>query len=67
MVATFTHYVEGETTPVPTKADAYVAVRVPNGVRPDGRVLVYFPDGTGRIIDARYLLRLVPEAPAHDA
>jgi hypothetical protein len=66
MSATFTRYVDGDTTATAAKADAYVAVRVPDGVRPDGRVLIYFPDGTGRVIDARHLLRLVTEVSAHE-
>jgi len=33
-----------------TDSDAYIRVRVPDGSRPDGSILVYPPDGTGLVV-----------------
>jgi hypothetical protein len=41
-------------------SDAYIRirVRVPDGPRPDGSILVYLPDGTGLVVNSNQLLRL---------
>ncbi len=58
MPSTFTPFVEGESSPDPARADAYVPVRVPDGQQRNGYLLVYLPDGTGLEVDGRHLLRL---------
>jgi hypothetical protein len=34
---------------------AYIRVRVPGGPRPDGSILVYFPNGTGLVVPVSQL------------
>ena len=38
-----------------TDSDAYIRVRVPDGPRPDGSILVYLPDGTGLVVNSNQL------------
>lgn len=40
----------------PAGRGAYICVRVPNGPRPDGSILVYLPDGTGLVVNSNQLL-----------
>lgn len=40
----------------PAESMAYIRVRVPSGPRPDGSVLVYFPNGTGLVVNVDQLL-----------
>jgi hypothetical protein len=58
MPAAFVPYVHGEPAGVPADSDAYLPVRVPEGPRPDGYLLVYLPDGTGLVVNGRHLVRL---------
>ena len=41
-----------------TNSGAYIRVRVPDGPRPDGSILVYLPNGTGLVVNSSQLLRL---------
>lgn len=58
MSATFTPYLESRSDRTATDADAYIRVRVPDGPRPDGSMLVYLPNGTALIVNSRHLLHL---------
>ena len=39
-------------------SDAYIHVRVPNGPRPDGSIVVYLPNGTGLVVNNDQLMHL---------
>ena len=52
MSATFTPYFEAQAYRDPTGSGAYIRVRVPDGPRPDGSILVYLPYGTGLVVTA---------------
>ena len=56
MSATFTPYSEAQAHRDPTAAGAYIRVRVPDGPRPDGSILVYLPNGTGLVVNSNQLL-----------
>ena len=58
MSPTFTPYFNAQAHRDPTDSDAYLRVRVPDGPRPDGYVLVYLPNGTGLVVASSQLLRL---------
>ena len=58
MSATFTPYFEAQAHRDPTAAGAYIRVRVPDGPRPDGSILVYLPNGTGLVVNSNQLLHL---------
>ncbi len=58
MSATFTPYFEAQVHRGPTDSDAYIPVRVPDGPRPDGSILVYLPNGTGLVVNSNQLLHL---------
>jgi hypothetical protein len=45
------------------RSDAYIGVRVPNGPRPDGSILVYLADGTGLVVNSKQLLRFETPSP----
>jgi len=45
MSPTFTPYFEAQAHRDPTGSGAYIHVRVPDGPRPDGSILVYLPNG----------------------
>ena len=57
MSATFTPF-EAQAYRDPTGSGAYILVRVPNGPRPDGSILVYLPNGTGLVVNSNQLLYL---------
>ena len=63
MSATFTPYFEAQAHRDPTGSGAYIRVRVPDGPRPDGSILVYLPNGTGLVVNSNQLLHL-DEGPA---
>src|SRR5262249_4949401 len=42
---------------------AYILVRVPNGPRSDGSVLVYLSNGTGLVVNCGELVRRPPGSP----
>jgi hypothetical protein len=50
MSASFTPYYVG--------SDAYIRVRVPNGPRPDGSIVVYLTNGTALVVNDEELLHL---------
>jgi hypothetical protein len=58
MPATFTPYFAAQAHRDPADSDAYIRVRVPNGPRPDGSILVYLPNGTGLVANSDHLLHL---------
>jgi hypothetical protein len=58
MSATFTPYLEAQAHRDPTDSVAYIRVRVPDGPRPDGSILVYLPNGTGLVVNSDQLLHL---------
>ncbi len=58
MSATFTPYFEGQAHRDPTDSGAYIRVRVPDGSRPHGSILVYLPSGTGLVVNSNQLLHL---------
>ena len=58
MPATFTPYLENRLGHTVTDSDAYLRVRVPNGPRPDGSVVVYLSDGTALVVNGHQLLVL---------
>jgi hypothetical protein len=58
MSATFTPYFEAKAHRDPTGSGAYIRVRVPDGPRPDGSILVYLPNGTGLVVNSSQLLHL---------
>jgi len=45
-------------TPYRAGSEAYIRVRVPNGTRPDGSILVYLPNGTALVVKNDQLLHL---------
>ena len=47
----------GPMTPRST-SDAYIRVRITDEPRPDGSVLVYFPNGTALVVNGHQLLHL---------
>ena len=57
-LATFTPYFEAKAHRDPTGSGAYIRVRVPDGPRPDGSILVYLPNGTGLVVNSNQLLHL---------
>ena len=63
MSATFTPYFEAQAHRDPTGSGAYIRVRVPDGPRPDGSILVYLPNGTRLVVNSNQLLHL-DEGPA---
>jgi len=58
MFATFTPYFEAQAHRDPAGSSAYIRVRVPDEPRPDGSILVYFPNGTGIVVNGNQLLHL---------
>jgi hypothetical protein len=58
MSATFTPYFEAQAHRDPTGSGAYIRVRVSDGPRPDGSILVYLPNGTGLVVNSNQLLHL---------
>ena len=58
MSATFTPHFEAQAHRDPTGSSAYIRVRVPDEPRPDGSILVYFPNGTGIVVNGNQLLHL---------
>ena len=58
MSATFTPYFEAQAHGDPTGSGTYIRVRVASGPRPDGSILVYFPNGTGLVVNSEQLLHL---------
>jgi hypothetical protein len=58
MSATFTPYSEAQAHRDPTDSGAYIRLRVPDGPRPDGSILVYLPNGTGLVVNSNQLLHL---------
>lgn len=58
MYATFTPYLESRSHHTPTDSDAYIRVRVTDGPRPDGSMLVYLPNGTALAVNGDQLLHL---------
>lgn len=58
MTATFTPYFDAPAHRDQADSGAYIHVRVPNGPRPDGYVLVYLPNGTGLVVNSNQLLHL---------
>ncbi len=54
--ATFTPYLKAQAHRDPADSDSYLRVRVPDGPRPDGSILVYLPDGTGLVVNSNQLL-----------
>jgi hypothetical protein len=56
MPATFTPYFEAMGHRDPADSSAYIRVRVPDGPRSDGSILVYLQDGTGVVLDSNELL-----------
>ena len=60
MSATFTPYFEAKAHRDPTGSGAYIRVRVPDGPRPDGSILVYLPNGTGLVNSNQLLLDAGP-------
>ena len=58
MSAAFTPYFEAQAHLDPTDSVAYIRVRVPDGPRPDGSILVYLPNGTGLVVNSNQLLHL---------
>jgi hypothetical protein len=59
MSASFTQYHVG--------SDAYIHVRVPNGPRPDGSILVYLTNGTALVVNDEELLHLETGKNARNA
>jgi hypothetical protein len=57
-------YLDKRSQPVAADCDAYIPVRVPGPPRPDGQVLIYFLDGTARLVAARHLYRIETDAPS---
>jgi hypothetical protein len=57
MSSTFTPYLEAQAHRDPAGASAYIRVRVPDGPRPDGSILVYLPNGTGLVVNSNQLLQ----------
>ena len=60
MPATFTPYFDAQAHRDPTGSGAYIRVRVPDGPRPDGSILVYLPNGTGLVNSNQLLLDAGP-------
>jgi hypothetical protein len=58
MPVTFTPYFEAQAHRDLTDSGAYIPVRVPDGPRPDGSILVYLPNGTGLVVNSNQLLHL---------
>jgi hypothetical protein len=58
MSATLTPYLKAQAHRDPTGSGAYIRVRVPDGPRPDGSILVYLLNGTGLVVNSNQLLRL---------
>jgi nucleotide-binding universal stress UspA family protein len=58
MSATFTPYLEDTARRVPGDGKAYIRVRLADGPRRDGYIVVYLPDGTALAVRAAHLLRL---------
>ncbi len=58
MPATFTPYLEAQAHRDAADSDAYIRVRVPDGPRLDGSILVNLPNGTGFVVNSNQLLRL---------
>jgi hypothetical protein len=56
--ATFTPYFEAHAQRDPADSGAYIRVRVPDGCRPEGSILVYLPNGTGLVVNSNQLLHL---------
>jgi len=56
--------VESQAGQASTDSDAYIRVRVPDGPRRDGSILVYLPDGTGLVVNSRQLVYLPDGASA---
>ena len=65
MPATFTPYLEGRDHHTPTDSDAFIRVRVSEGPRPNGSMLVYLSDGTALVVHHDQLLHLEtgPDCP----
>ena len=58
MPATFTPYLEGRSPQARADSDVFIRVRVTDGLRPDGSVLVYLADGTALVVKGDLLLQL---------
>jgi hypothetical protein len=58
MSATFSPYFDAQSHRDPADSSAYIRVRVPDGPRPDGYILVYLPNGTGLVVNSSQLLHL---------
>ena len=58
MSAMFMPYLASGSTSMPTECDAYIPVRVTEGPRLDGSMLVYQPDGTAFVVNGRHLVCL---------
>ena len=58
MPATFTPYLEGRPLQARADSDAFIRVRVHDGLRPDGSMLVYLADGTALVVNGDLLLQL---------
>jgi hypothetical protein len=55
-------YLDRRSRPVAVDCDAYIPVQVPARPGADGQVLVYFLDGTARVVAARHLYRVERDA-----
>jgi hypothetical protein len=58
MPAIFTPYFEAQAHRDWTDSGAYIRVRVPDGPRPDGSIIVYLPNGTALVVNSTQLLHL---------
>jgi len=58
MPATFTPYFEAQAHRDPAGSGAYIHVRVPDGPRPDGSIVVYLSNGTALVVNSNQLLHL---------
>ena len=56
--ATFTPCFEAQAHHDPAGSGAYIRVRVTDGPRPDGSILVYLPNGTGLVVNSNKIPHL---------
>jgi hypothetical protein len=67
MRATFLPYLERRQGQAAADSGAYIRVRVPDGPRPDGSVVVYLPDGTALVVDGHQLVQLDARVDSPDS